>query len=129
MITSASREGRADVFFLTLLRKLLGVFPWAERPLPSFTTKYRETIFSGIRKWLFLEPGLLLRACPHCSCLAGKKVGLVMLILLEPVLLPHFLLPSVEVGRALLCARDSGEQGKGEAPGTEPDNIENAGIN
>lgn len=56
-------------------------------------------------------------------------MGLVMLILLEAVLVSHFLLPSVEVGRALLCARDRGEQGKGEAPGTEPDNTENADIN
>lgn len=56
-------------------------------------------------------------------------MGLVMLILLEAVLMSHFLLPSVEVGRALLCARDRGEQGKWEAPGTEPDNTENADIN
>lgn len=56
------------------------------------------------------------------------EMGLAMLFLPEPVL-PHFLLASMEVGRALLCARDSGEQGKGEAPGTEPDNTENADIN
>ena len=58
-----------------------------------------------------------------------EKVGLVMLILLEAVLVSHFLLPSLEEGRALRCARDRGEQGKGEAPGTEPDNTENADIN
>lgn len=128
MITSASREGRADVFFLTPLRKLLCVSPWAGSAAFLHYEVQANHIFWDQKAVISGTWAPPLRTCPR-SCLVGEKMGLVMLILLEPVLVSHFLLPSMEVGRALLGARDSGEQGKGEAPGTEPDNTEHADIN
>lgn len=53
---------------------------------------------------------------------------LVTLILLESAGVP-FSSSFVVVGGAPLCARESGERDKGETPGTEPDNTENADVN